>query len=279
MEDKEFHDFLDVCLCSHGIEKANKPAWLTLSERFERVVAARMLKGYTRSAKKAIKRAGNLVLKGESVPLIVDTVDRHMEAMFTRNEVARIAKDITRYYKADKNLAANEFKIDNSDIPDQVTLKSQNVYKADDPDIKFEAAFDLDDQRVLQSILAQNMIAAQNIYTVGFSKTVSEVIAAIVRETGLSQADQKKLLIPELEKALGLKPGDLVTQNVKPPRFRGSAKDYFTGLSQTTLTRARVSDRMILFSQGEIERFEFVAGGLLLLVASYSTSSKEIHSY
>ena len=126
-----------------------------------------------------------------------------MNKIFSEDQTKRFGKDIVRYFKADRQISANDFKIDVVDDIDPVILKGAEIRKADDSD--FPIAFDLKDTEIVNLILAQNLIAAQNFYKQGLSAHVVSVIRSIVKESGLSQADQKKLITSEMAKALGLK--------------------------------------------------------------------------
>lgn len=248
--------FLDDCLCS-DIGKAKIPEWIRVQIKAEKVLAARMMAGYRFKANKAVKRAASMAGNGFTDTEIVRVVNAQMKIIFSENQIKRFNKDIVRYFKSDRQIAANDFKIEVADNIDAVALKGQIIHKADSD---LDIAFDLKDQEIVKLILAQNLIAAQNLYKAGLSGHVVSVIRSIMRNTGLSNADQKKLITSEMSKALGLKKGDIKgLEKTVPPKFRGDAKDYYTGLAQTTLTRAQVMGRINLFSQGTFEKYMFAA--------------------
>lgn len=243
--------FLDECLCSN-IGKAKMPEWARVQMKAEKVLAARMMAGFRLKANKAVKKAANMAGKGFTDTEIVKTVKAQMKNIFSENQIKRFNKDIVRYYKSDRQIAVNDFKIDIADGIDAVTIKGKLIHKADkDLDI----AFDLKDQEIVRLVLAQNLIAAQNLYKAGLSAHVVSVIRSIMRNTGLSNADQKKLITSEMSKALGLKKGKIELEKTVPPKFNGDAKGYYTGLAQTTLTRAQSMGRLNLFSQGTFEKY------------------------
>ncbi len=243
--------FLDECLCS-DIGKAKLPEWVRVQLKAEKVVAARMMAGYRLTARKAVKKAANLAGKGFTETEIVKSVKGVMNKIFTEDQIKRFNKDIIRYYKSDRQIAVNDFKIDIADDIDGVVLKGKLINKADND---LDIAFDIKDTEIVKLILAQNLIAAQNLYKSGLSAHVVSVIRSIMGNTGLSNADQKKQITSEMSKALGLKKGKVELEKTVPPKFKGDAKAYYTGLAQTTLTRAQSMGRLNLFSQGTFEKY------------------------
>jgi hypothetical protein len=253
----DLNDFFDMCLCQ-TIDKGRWPNWVHLQVKFEKVLAARMLTGYNNKARRSIKRAKTLTLRGEPVDKIIKSVNTQMKNIYTENDKKRIAKDITGYYIADRTLTVNELNIDTSDKIESVILKgSKYIEKQDEPGI--DALFDISDREIVKVLVAQNLIAAQNLYKNGFSKTVIDVIRKIIGMEGLSQTRQAELIQKELTKALGLKKGKMSIEDINPKKFRGTSKDYYTGLSQTTLTRTQVFNKMNLFAQAEFKHFVFSA--------------------
>ncbi|GAG31900.1 unnamed protein product, partial [marine sediment metagenome] len=242
--------FLDECLCH--VSKARRPAWLSLQLKSEKVLAARMLNGYNTKARKVVKRTANMAGRGDSFSVIQKSVTSQMKTIYKDDQVKRFSKDIVRYYKSDRQIAVNDFKIDVAESIDSVTLKGSIIQKAEDD---IDIAFDLKDTEIAKLILSQNLIAAQNFYKNGLSAHVISVIRAIVKDSGLSASEQKKRITIEMSKALGLKEGVIGLEKTVPPKFRGSAKDYYTGLAQTTLTRAQVMGRLNLFSQSTFQKY------------------------
>lgn len=257
LKPSELHGFFDMCLCQ-SIEKGRLPKWVHLQMKFEKVLAARMLNSYNKKAKKAVSRAKTLTKRGESEKNVIKIVNTHMKKIFTEHDKRRIKKDITGYYIADRVLSANDLDIDVTDKVDSVSLKgSRHIEKQDEPEIG--VVFDIRDKEIVRLLVAQNLIAAQNLYKNGFSKTVVDVIRKIVGREGLSRVRQAEMIELELSKALGLKKGKMAIEDIKPKKFRGSSKDYYTGLAQTTLTRAQVFGKIQLFRQGDFKTYQFSA--------------------
>jgi hypothetical protein len=257
LKTNDLNDFLDVCLCQ-TIQKGRWPNWVHLQVKFERVLAARMLSGYNKKAKKSVKRAKAMTLRGDPANKIIKSVNSQMKNIYTVNDKKRIAKDIIGYYIADRTLSVNEMGLDLSDKVEGITLKgSKYVEKQEDPAI--EALFDVSDREIVNALVKQNLIAAQNLYFTGFSKTVISVIKKIIGMEGVSKVRQAELIQRELSKALGILDKKLTIEDAVPKKFRGTSKDYYTGLAQTTLTRTQVFNKMNLFSQAEFKHFEFSA--------------------
>ncbi len=253
---EDIDKFLDECLCA-DVHKAKLPEWVRVQVRAEKVLAGRMIAGYRAAATKAVTRAANMAGRGEPLEKILKSVKGQMNNLFTEDQVKRFSKDIVRYYKSDRQISVNDFHINVVDDIDAVTLKGALIRKQDDSDLPI--AFDIKDTEIVKLILAQNLIAAQNFYKQGISAHVVSVIRAIVRDSGLSQAEQKKRITSEMSKALGLKKGKIDLKKTVPPKFKGDAKDYYTGLAQTTLTRAQTMGRLNLFSQGTVKKYTIQA--------------------
>lgn len=254
--DKSMDTFLDKCLC-HTVTKANTPAWVKLQMKFESVLAARMLPVYNKSARKAVKQASNMIKAGKTANQIIKATKKQMTGIYTKTDQKKLSRTIKTYYAADRSLSANEFKIDVSDDIDGVVLKGLSRITKETPEI--EVAFDLEDKRIAELIESQNLIAAQNLYVNGFSAHVVSVIRNIVSQTGLSLTAQSKLIQIEMARAIGLKEGVSGLDDIKPPNYNGTSKDYYVGLAQTTLTRAQSMGRLNLFAQGDFKKFMYQA--------------------
>jgi len=135
-------------------------------------------------------------------------------------------------------------------------LSLKELTKAKVP--KIEPSFDLSDKNILNQVQAQNRIAAGNIYKRGYAAHVTDSINKTLKRSGIGRKQMGKDLQKNLERSLGLKPGQAAIKLV-PKRFPGTAQQYFSGLAGTTLNRAQSGNRIQMFKQGGFTTYQIGA--------------------
>jgi hypothetical protein len=244
----QLNKFLDRCLESAHLKKARVPNWVALQMKFEKVLAARMLDSYNKKARKAIRRAGSMTEAGKSPQDITRSMTSQMKNIFDEDKQKILRKDIVKYYKDDRFLSAKEFKI-TVDVEDTITLKQEE---------DISTGFDEQDARIIDLVTIQNLAAAAGLYLL-FAPQVKSIIDNIVGKKGLSRAAHKTIIINEIIFDFVKNDGEVKTKDAKPKNFRGTSKDYYTGLAQTTLNRTQIAGRLKLFDGGNFKSYEFAA--------------------
>lgn len=220
-----------------------------LFSTFEKTLSDRMNNTYVKAANlaveasvKAVNKRRNVKPDNKDVKIIKSIVDKVMRNAFDVDSIKKINRDITKYYVLDREFFIKDNKITLEDGLENLVLKA-----------KVKTSFDIVDKDIVEGIQQQNTIAAQNLYRKNFSKHVTESIKMVVKEDGLNRSQMGPKVEKQLLQSLGLKPRD--SNLVTPPKFTGTSKDYFSGLSTTTLNRAQNFNRIKQMSFSSITSY------------------------
>lgn len=225
---------LDIGFVISKVKKDDEKLFLT----FDKALSDRMNNTYVKAANlaveasvKAVNKRRNTKPDSKDVKIIKKIVDKVMNNAFNDETLKKINKDITKYYVLDREFFVEDNNIKLEDGLENLVLKA-----------KVKTSFDIVDKDIVEGIQQQNTIAAQNLYKKNFAKHVTESITMVVKEDGLNRSQMGPKVEKQLLQSLGLKPRD--NNLVTPPKFTGTSKDYFSGLSTTTLNRAQNFNRI-----------------------------------
>ena len=205
------------------------------------VLTAYLTKEWKDLADKSISQGKNIKVSKESVDSYVKFIDKTMN-QYSDNVNEEVADSVEYFYKYFKSRF----------IKDE-SLVSKYVEKAEPPAIppEFWTKADITNMKAIE---AQINSSVGGFYGESCQVAVAESIRVNVFEKGLTGDALTEAVMGDVAKALRVAKGKLAS-DVVPPGFRGTADQYFRGVSNYGETMTRTSSTLSALKDVGVKKF------------------------
>lgn len=205
------------------------------------ILATYLTKEWQDLAEKSISQGKNIKVSKESVDSYVKFINSTMGG-FADNIKKEVSDSVEYFYKYFKHRFIKEQE-----------LVKKYLTKAEPPAIPPEFWFAVDDANIA-AIEAQLNASVGGFYGESCQVAVAESISVNVFEKGLTGDALTEAVMGDVAKALRVAKGKLAS-DVVPPGFRGTADQYFSGVSNYGETMSRTSSTLSALKDVDVKKF------------------------